>query len=205
MRSKTTSTPVWQPTRAFLQHIESQAMILRHRAGIEPLEPLNPRALAGTLRLRIVRYEEIGSLPPALYQQLAAIDARAWSGMGKELPSGELLIALNPNMTIERETVTIMEEVAHAYYGHRPVDLVPIALGFEQRTYSDSDEREAYWTAGAVLLPSKAVAQAVYRGESAEDLAVAYEVSVELAEMRIKTLRLWRHSNPDSLPAWRTN
>jgi Zn-dependent peptidase ImmA (M78 family) len=180
-------------------------MMIRERAGVDPLEPLNARALAGKLRLQIIRYEEIEGLPLALHQALMMVDAREWSGMGKELPSGELLVALNPNMTVEREAVTIMEEVAHAHYGHQPADLTLIALGFTRRAYSENDEREAFWTAGAALLPSKAVGLATYRGESAADLAVAYDVSVELAEMRMKTLRLWSHATRDSLPTLRVN
>lgn len=72
------------------------------------------------------------------------------------------------------------------------------ALGDDlyKRIYDDAVEQEAYWTAAAALLPSKAVAMAVYRGETADDLAVRYSVSSELAEMRIKTLGLWSHLTP---------
>ena len=45
--------------------------------------------------------------------------------------------------------------------------------------------------AAAVLLPSKVVGQAIWSGKSATTLADDYGTSVELAEMRIKTLNLW--------------
>lgn len=174
-------------------------MLLRQRAGIGPLDRLNPRILASKLNLQFVEIEAIKGLRAEVLQSITAMDVREWSGMGQKLPNGDLLIALNPNMTIERETVTIMEEVAHAHYGHQPVELRTMPLGLTQRRYDEDAEREAYWTAGAALLPAKAVGIAVYRGLSAEDLAVDYEISVELAEMRIKTLRLWTHYNPDPL------
>jgi len=174
-------------------------MLLRQRAGIGPLDRLNPRVLASKLNLQFVQIEAIKGLRAEVLQGITTMDVREWSGMGQKLPNGDLLIALNPNMTIERETVTIMEEVAHAHYGHQPVELRSISSGLTQRRYDEDAEREAYWTAGAALLPSKAVGIAVYRGLSAEDLAIDYETSVDLAEMRIKTLRLWTYYNPDSL------
>ena len=180
--------------------IEQQAIILRQRAGISPLDRLDPRALAKKLRLQFVQLEAIKSMRPEIVQSITAMDAREWSGISKELPNGDLLIVLNPNMTIERENVTIMEEVAHAHYGHQPVELLTDPAGLARRKYNEDAEREAYWTAGAAVLPSKAVGLAVYHGQSAEDLAVDYGSSVELAEMRIKTLRLWRHYNPKQQP-----
>jgi len=190
----------WQPTRDYMRKIEEQAMSLRRRAGIGPLDPLDPRLLAYELRLQFVQFKALAGLRTEVIDSINAMDAREWSGMGKELPDGTLLVALNPNMTIERETVTIMEEVAHAHYGHKPVELHILASGLTRRRYDEDSEREAYWTAGASLLPSKAVGLAVYRGQSAEDLAITYGTSVELAEMRIKTLRLWPHYNPEPLP-----
>jgi Zn-dependent peptidase ImmA (M78 family) len=194
----------WQLTQAYMQHIEEQAICLRQRAGIGSLDPLDPRLLADKLELQFVQLNAIAGLRPEVYQSIIAMDAREWSGMGKALPNGELLIALNPNMTIERETVTIMEEVAHAHYGHRPVELLTFSAGLVRRRYDADAEREAYWTAKAVLLPAAAVGQAVYRGRSAEEIAVRYGTSVELAEMRIKTLRLWPHYKPESLSFERT-
>jgi len=152
-----------------------------------------------------VEMEKVEGLYTALLQSVQAMDARKWSGISKQLPDGSLLIALNPNMTIERENVTILEEFAHIYYGHTPIELLTHPSGFNQRIYNEEEEREAYWTAGATMLPSKAVGMAVYRGDAAEDLAVSYDASVELAEMRIKTLRLWPHYNPESYPVRRAS
>ncbi len=98
---------------------------------------------------------------------------------------------LHPSQTPERANVTIMEEVAHVHLGHQPSRLVATSSGMEKREYNETDEKEAYWTAAATLLPRHAVAQAVWRGQSVEDLAAAYGVSRECVEFRIKTLRLW--------------
>jgi Zn-dependent peptidase ImmA (M78 family) len=111
--------------------------------------------------------------------------------MGVPLPEGRFLVLLHPNQTPERAAVTVMEEVAHAYFEHRPSRLVTERNGFARREYDKQIEQEAYWTAAAAMLPRLVVAHAVWRGQSAEDLATQYHVSVELAEFRIKVMRLW--------------
>lgn len=188
------------PTKQFMRYLEEQAMQLRERAGLSSLEPFNPLILVDQAKLELAYPENINHLPPQVLEYVSNVNPKSWSGMGKQLPDGKLLVVLNPNMTIERERVTIMEEVAHIHFEHQPSELIPYPMGFEQRKYNKQIEQEAYWTAGATLLPSKAVALAVWRGETAEDLAIKYEVSVELAEMRIKTLGLWSYYTPDPFP-----
>lgn len=188
-----------------MQHIERNAAILRQRAGVGPLDRFEPQMYADQLKLRFIQLENIDGLRDELFQGVQELDARKWSGISTLMADGYLLIGLNPNMTVERENVTILEEVAHAHYGHTPVELQGYSLGLSRRRYNEDEEREAYWTAGAALLPSKAVGLAVYRGDAAEDLATAYAASVELAEMRIKTLRLWPYYNPELLPVRRAS
>lgn len=196
MRNGKAASKVAQPTREYMQWIEKNAILLRQRAQVQALELLDPRMCKDKLNLQFIVLEGIEKLPPTILGFLKSLGARKWSGISKKLPNGDLLLALNPNMTPERANVTIMEEAAHAHYGHKPVQLHPLGDDLYQRIYDDSIEQEAYWTAAAALLPSKAVAIAVYQGQTADDLAVCYNASPELAEMRIKTLGLWSHLNP---------
>jgi hypothetical protein len=152
---------------------------------------LDPRALEAEFNVMIANPDDIQQITPEDRSLIANLDAKVWSGAGLPLPGGRFLVLLHPSQTRERATVTIMEEVAHAYFGHRPSRLIAQANGYMTREYDKVAEEEAYWTAGATLLPSVVVAKAVWRGQSAEALAEAYGVSVELTEMRIKTLRLW--------------
>jgi IrrE N-terminal-like domain len=170
-----------------IREIERHAVILRQQIGIGLMDRLNPREWADKLNIQIAYPDEIEQLTHEIRQRLLGFDAKVWSGISNTLPGGQMLIILNPNQTAERENVTIMEEVAHNYYGHQPSQLNRIG----RDRYDEETEREAYWTAAAALLPSKVVGQAVWRGESAAALAARYGTSVELAEMRIKTLNLW--------------
>lgn len=177
----------WQPTRQNLRIIEENAFLLRKQAGLAPTDKLDSIKLSKKFNIEIVFPDQISSLPPEQKEHLASLDAKIWSGISNELPDGRLLIILNPNQTPERANVTIMEEIAHIHYGHKPSQLG----GLGQRQYDEKAEQEAYQTAAAALLPSKVVAQAIWSGESAKSLAKKYGASIELAEMRIKLLNLW--------------
>lgn len=186
-------------TRDFMRRLEEQAMLLRQRANVSPLARFDPRVLVEQARLRLVYPSDVAHLPQEILDYFSDLNPRVWSGMGKSLSDGVLMVLLNPSMTVERENVTILEEVFHVHYGHRPSQLIKYPNGWERRMYDRQAEQEAYWSAAAALLPSKSVALAVWRGQTAEDLCEAYHASPELAEMRIKTLGLWlEYQRPQS-------
>lgn len=178
-------------SRLFLRFIEENGIALRNRAGLSPRERLDPFAAADQFGVVVVNLQDLQMLGAAEMQELAGIDARTWSGGAIALPNGKLLLVLNPNQTQERATVTVMEEVAHAHYGHKPIALTIESTGMPGRTYDPSTEKEAYWTAAAALLPSSVVARAIWQGIPIKTLALTYGVSTELVEFRIKTLQLW--------------
>lgn len=178
-------------TRRFLRFVEEHAMALREQAGLGSRGRLDPFLLQASLGIFISTPGTLGNIKEEDREHLKSIDARTWSGGATELPDGKLLILLNPNQTPERAAVTVMEEVAHAHFGHQPVTLVLEPTGVSGRRYDEIAENEAYWTAAAALLPSAVVARAVWDAGPAKTLAADYGVSVELVEFRIKTLRLW--------------
>jgi hypothetical protein len=166
-------------------------MVLRQKANIETDRRLDPFDLQDKFGIVIADPTGIPFLDQADREQLSRMDARTWSGGAQELPDGRLLILLNPNQTRERAVVTVMEEVAHAHFGHTPSILTTDASTLFGRRYDPVAEDEAYWTAAAALLPSRVIAHAVWHGSPAAAIAALYGVSVELVEFRVKTLRLW--------------
>ncbi len=178
-------------TRALVNFAEEHAILLRQQARVGPRDRLDPRALVDELRLVIVEPDDVTKATAEDYALVTEADVKAWSGMGKRLPNGRLLVMLHPSQTPERATVTIMEEVAHAHLGHRPSQLILHPSGLEKRAYNEKDEDEAYWTAAATLLPRDVVVHAVWRRQLATEFAASYGASPECAEFRIKTLGLW--------------
>ncbi len=192
----------WYCTRDFMRSVEEHGLDLRRQAGLMQLEKLNPTTLAKKLGVKIVRLDDLPSLPAEARQRLGQVDVRAWSGIGIPLPDGQLVIILHPAQTDARAAVTTMEEIAHAYYGHKPTRIFTLPGGLSKREYEKRSEREAYFTGAAALLPSEAVGKALWNRHPAISLAANYGVSLELVEFRIKTLGLWpdyKTSQPNEL------
>ncbi len=187
----TTTTGDGRSSREFQRFVEEHAAELRRRAGIGPLERLDPWAVAPKFGVIIPDLADLVGMSPEDRAHLGAVDAKAWSGGGISLPGGKLLVLLNPSQTAERAAATIMEEVAHVHLGHRPSLLAPQPNGAAGRRYDAQTEREAKRVAAAALLPAVAVARVVWAGTPAAVLAAEFGVSVELVEFRIKILGLW--------------
>lgn len=186
-------------TRDLVYFAERHAIALRQQAQVGPLEALDPRKLGKFFKLQIAQLDEIVAVTPEQRAYMSKVNPKEWSGAGIELPNNRWLVLLHPLQTIERARVTTMEEVAHVYFGHKPTRIERAPDGQSYRHFDKRIEQEAYWTAAAALLPSKAVGLAVYRKQSAESLAAKYGVSVELVMFRIKILNLWAYySNHDS-------
>jgi Zn-dependent peptidase ImmA (M78 family) len=188
-------------THDYISWIEDQAQAIRERAKIPVNGPFDPEIHSDGLGIVIGGPAFFQSLDEFIRQQMAQWDAKTWSGGAVRLPNGRLLILLNPNQTPERARVTIMEEVAHEYFGHKPSlqGGAPFGAG---RSFDARSEREAYWTAAASLLPSYDLAKAIWRKQAPSEIATKYGVSEELVDFRLKTLKLWPHrQEPTKLSA----
>jgi Zn-dependent peptidase ImmA (M78 family) len=192
-RKPTTSVinNVGQIVQKQVRAAEEHAIKLRQMAEVGPLEKLNPQVLMKKLDIKTLRLDEVDQLTPEDYELLSTVDAKQWSGSAIKLPGNKFVVLLNPTQTPERARATLMEEIAHAYFKHKPSQILDLGDGRVRRIYDEHIEQEAYWTGAATLLPSKAVAQAIWRNQPAEALAEVYEVSLELVKFRIKILRLW--------------
>ena len=165
-----------------MRFIEENAMLLRQQLGIDPFVSFDPFEIVAKSGTIIKFADEFEGFP----KEYLDMDAKSWSGMGR-MVGDKYFILLNRNQTRERMNVTILEEIAHKHYGH-----TPNVLGNDGRLHLDkSEEDEAYFTAAAILLPSKVLAMAIYKKESAIELAKRYGASIELLEMRIKLLNFW--------------
>jgi hypothetical protein len=175
----------------FMQHIEHNAALIRQKADI-PLEAkLDPFALVKQFGVLLVTLDALNGFSAEDREKIENIPVKKWSGGGMPLPQGDFLVILHPLQTPERAAVTMMEEIAHAHYRHKP-NRFYCDDGVFRREFDPKIEQEAYWTAAATLLPSKVIGLCVMRGLSSEEIAAEFGVSKELVEFRIKTRRLWK-------------
>jgi Zn-dependent peptidase ImmA (M78 family) len=156
-----------------MQEYERAALRLRTQLNADPFDPIDPFALACEMGV-VIRYDQ-------------TFDPKEWSGGGKVMPNGKLFVMLNGNATPERLNVTLLEEIAHYICEHIPTAIGPNGLG----CYDEVQEREAKFIAAAALLPSVVIGQALWRTLDSSEVAAHYGASVQLFEMRVKTLHLW--------------
>lgn len=178
-------------TRQLATFADKHGALLRERVQVSAATPLDLRVLADSFGV-VFRYpQDVAGMTMEDLLLVTGLDAKTWSGMSLALPGSGALIMLNPQQTQQRANVTIVEEVAHLYFGHQPSQLVTLPIGSWKRKYDPVAEGEAYWTAAAALLPAQVIGRAVWSGMTAEDIGLKFGVSRELVEFRIKTLFLW--------------
>ena len=169
-------------TNELLRRYEFNSVVIRERAGISRFVPFFPFNYLTSLRVKVRYLDE--AQPDAALREMNAKD---FSGGARELPNGILLAVLNRSQTQERKNVTLLEEISHRHYGHKPTYIGPLG----RTHYNPADEQEAQFTAAAALLPAKIVAMGVYQKKNGGLLAASFGASEELYEQRVKTMGLW--------------
>ncbi|MFZ1700547.1 MAG: ImmA/IrrE family metallo-endopeptidase [Pyrinomonadaceae bacterium] len=181
------------------RHFELRALGLREFAGLKrDDERLDPFLLARYANLFVASFDQIEPLlTPETKAHLIGDGSGAWSGgaASHTLPNGQKLIILNPTHSRTRQHATLMEEVCHVFYGHKPSRLAIEARNKDgkiiARDYNHSIEEEAYSTGAAALVPYTGLKRMVVGGKTINEIARHFYVSRALVEYRIKVSRLW--------------
>ncbi len=134
---------------------------------------------------------DIENLDTKCLNHLYGAGVGEWSAMSVPLDEvGDAwAVVRNDRHSIERQKVTYLEECWHILLGHRLTKIAKISDSYG-RTYDSDEEHDAYYLAGATLVPAPAVVSAVEAGAAAT-LAAKFGVSQQLVEYRIKRLGLW--------------
>ena len=181
------------------RHHEIRARGLREFAGLTRDDQcLDPFKLAHFAKLFVASFDQIEPfLTEETKSHLIGDGKNAWSGgaASHTLPDGTKLIILNPTHGKNRQNATLMEEICHVFFGHKPS-----RLAIENRDkngkiiardYNHAIEEEAYSTGTAALVPYTALKRMVHQGKTVNEIARHFNVSRALVEFRIKVSRLW--------------
>lgn len=178
--------------KAMVVGAEKNARAIRAAANLAPCDKVYAASLAAALGLTVVAADELlAGSNETLNNQLNALSAKTWSAM--VIPSTTVIV-INPNQTTERMESSIMEEVAHLFLGHEPSSITSGLSSRVSRSFDSEQERVAYWTGAAVLLPAERLARLVWDQKTVPEIASEFGVSDELVEFRLKILGLWRRA-----------
>ena len=170
-----------------MQHYERNAAELREIVKLQDHESFNPFNYLDDFKLIVKFPDEVDISPEDLRAEVGQHTAKDWSGMSRVLQNGKLFVLLNRNQTTERMNVTLLEEIAHRHYGHT----YNVVSDKGREKFDKKQEQEAYFTAAAALLPASIVAKSVFKKEDPLIITAKFGASIELYEMRIKTLQHW--------------
>jgi transcriptional regulator with XRE-family HTH domain len=174
------------------EELEQTAQKFRADLGLARDEPLDSLRIEVD-GVRVVPVGKANCLQAEIVSRLGGNAGSEWSAMSVPLnPEHESwVVLLNDSHTIERQRVTLLEELWHILLGHKLTKIARVADAYG-RTYEKAEEHDAYYLASATLLPKSAVVDAVRKNRSSEQIAKVFGTSSELVEYRIKRLGLWR-------------
>ncbi|WP_324751203.1 XRE family transcriptional regulator [Sphingomonas sp. LY54] len=174
------------------EELERTAEKFREDLGLHDNQPLDSLLLE-IEGVEIIPLRDSGCIDHATRVKLSKDACDEWSAMSVPLDQSheQWSVLLNDCHSIERQRVTLLEEVWHILLGHKLTKISKVAEAYG-RTYDSVEEHDAYYLASAALLPRKAVIEAVSERRSSIDIAHQYGTSPELVDYRIKRLGLWR-------------
>jgi len=174
------------------EELERAAEKFREDLGLGEDEPLDSLLLE-VEGVEIVPLQQAKCIDPATIKKLSTEACDEWSAMSVPLDDAHehWAVLLNDCHTIERQRVTLLEEIWHIMLGHRLTKIAKVAEAYG-RTYDSAEEHDAYYLASATLLPRKAMIREVSGRRHSLEIAQEFGTSPELVEYRIKRLGLWR-------------
>ena len=166
---------------------ERMALQVRSFAGVDLKARLNPFALAESINARVVYLSDLIELSESSRSQLDVLDG--WSGGAtQDLGDGSYIVILNQKHSPGRQAATLMEEVCHILFGHKPSGISAEAIG--GRSYNFNVEEEAYAVGAAALVPYYSLKNHLVSGAPIRKIAKHFGVTPSLIIYRSKGTRL---------------
>jgi Zn-dependent peptidase ImmA (M78 family) len=125
-----------------------------------------------------------GNLEQRHLDQLPVNDSSSWSAVTLVLPHQKLIIVNSAHMPF-RQNSNIMHELAHLILDHEParVDMTSERLMILD-SYDKTQEDEANWLSGALLVPREGLLHVLSRNSLNESAASHFKVSEEMIAWR---------------------
>lgn len=172
--------------RGFKAWCERVALEKRTELGLRPIDPLPPARLAETIGVRIWTPEEVPDLPSDCLRTLLQDDPDSWSAVALRLPGIDLII-VNSAHSKARQVSNLMHELAHILLGHNPSRVDVSEEGhLLLRTHDQSQEEEANWFSGCLLLPRPCLFSILRNGGATKESAQSFGVSLDMLTYRLR-------------------
>ena len=177
--------------RGFKSEAERIARRVRTELGIGAPKPVAPDILAELLGIEVRAGDEL--IPRERFNELEDIQPDSFSACTLRPSADRLVVVYNPLSAMSRQRSDIAHELAHALLDH---DLSRVErLGDVTFLSCDpTQEEEAAWLSGCLLLPRALLLAEVRRGSGAKDIAKKCGVSERMAQYRLDVTGVLRQN-----------
>ena len=170
--------------RGFKTRCENIARSVRSDLGLEESEPLPADGLAVYLGVRVITPQDIPGMSGESLEVLLTDESDGWSALTVS-DSKSTLVIYNPRNSSGRRSSDIAHELAHLLLRHSPSVLMFAPDGtWALRSYDKTQEEEAAWLSGCLLLPRPALLSIARAGLTPKAAAAKYGVSQRLLKYR---------------------
>jgi hypothetical protein len=174
--------------RGFKTWCETYSVQRRVELGLAPNDPLDARALAEHLGVRVWTPSDVPGLSADTMAVLLRNDGTTpscWSAVTLVV-GATVVVILNSSHSAGRQSSDLMHELAHRIRGHRAQEIDVSEEGLMLlRDYERLYEEEADWLAGCLLLPRTALLSIKKKRLESAEATQVYGVSQSMLSYRM--------------------
>ena len=175
--------------RGFKSEAERIARDVRSEMGLNAAKSVAPEDLASLLGIEVRAGDEL--VPRERFRELESIQPGSFSACTLRPSPDRVVVVYNPLSAKSRRRSDLAHELAHILLDHELSRLERLG----DVTFFSCDvtqEEEAGWLSGCLLLPRALLLEEVRKGASAEEIAKKCGVSEKMAQYRLNVTGVLR-------------
>ena len=168
--------------RGFKSEAEKIARDVRTELGMRAAQSIAPEALADLLGIEVRAGDEF--IPRKRFTELEKLQPGAFSACTFRPSADRVVVVYNPLSAKSRQRSDLAHELAHILLEHE-LSRVEKLGDVTFLSCDPTQEEEAAWLSGCLLLPRALLLSEDRRGSGARDIAKKYGVSERMAQYRL--------------------
>lgn len=175
-----------QLKRGFKTWAENTSLTYRDRLKSKATAPMNVFALAKHLDVRVLDLRKMlqAGIDSDTILHLCSPEGDEWSAFTVCYRDNDAIV-LNPSHSRERLASDMAHELSHLILQHKPAQIfIDPSINVSMRHFDKSQENEASWLSGCLLLPRPALVHVARCRMSDDEIIRDYSVSQQMLNYR---------------------
>ena len=177
--------------RGFKSEAERIARRVRASLGVSAAHSVTPELVAGLLGIEIRAGDEL--IPRERFIELEKTQSGSFSACTLQPSANRVVVVYNPLSANSRRQSDLAHELAHTLLDHE-LSRIERLGDFTFLSCDRTQEEEAAWLSGCLLLPRELLLAEVRGGAGATEIAMKCGVSEEMAQYRLNVTGVARQN-----------